>query len=97
MNENQIITLLGNVEMSVKVSRDQLAHAVWVIAWEMCGKPDDAGCDWVTHDNDHTYIAGSPEWKVSENPKVATLIRAMWVLNGHEPYHGRLEELWRDE
>ena len=41
---------------------------------EMCGKPDDAGCDWVTDNKGNTYIGWNKDWKVSSDLIVAKLI-----------------------
>src|SRR5690606_16288313 len=61
-------------QLEVELTKKQLASALFQIAYQMCNKPDDAGCDWVTDHNENTYIGWEKGWKVSSDPIVAKMI-----------------------
>ncbi|MDN9012813.1 hypothetical protein [Brevibacillus laterosporus] len=61
-------------EVEVEVSLKDLGYQVIREAYMSCGKPDDAGCDWMTDGKGNTYIGGCEEWKVSSDPFVAKLV-----------------------
>jgi hypothetical protein len=54
----------------------QAAVPIWQEVLRRVPPFDDAGCDWYTDGRGRTYIAGDPEWKVSDDPAVAALVDA---------------------
>lgn len=72
------------------VSPQDLANALMRLAWERCGRPDDAGCDWYTDRDGNTYITVDPNWRVSTDPEVAALVDAAHVLLGYDLQSFRL-------
>lgn len=74
-----MIKMTGTTEIEVQITKEDLGRAVLQCAWECCGRPDDAGCNWTTYDG-KVYIAGDLNWCVSENPNVAALVDAGNIL-----------------
>lgn len=67
----------GRVEVIID---DQEAQRIAVITifkmiHNLLGNNDDAGMDWVTDYNGHTYV-GSKDWLVSSDHRVAILVNA---------------------
>ena len=77
--------LKGTTKVDVEIDAYQIASFLEVTAWEMAGKPDDGGTDWYTDNNGNTYFGGDWSWKISSDPKVATLIDAAHILTSGEP------------
>lgn len=67
--------------VEVEVNDEELAAMLEIKASELCGNPDDAGCDWVIDSLGNTYIADR-NWLISSNPLVAKLIDLAWRLRG---------------
>ena len=80
----------SNIAISVTVGLDgfvssrAMAAALMRLAWERCGRPDDASCDWYTDAAGNTYITPDPNWQVSKEPEVAALVDAAHVLLGYD-------------
>ncbi len=77
MNPVRITALLD-----ASISDQELAHCLHQKAFELSGKPDDAGADWYTDHHGRTYIAGDPRWCVSKDPFVALFIDTAHALTG---------------
>jgi len=74
--------LLGTEKriVTIEVSKSDLAHAIMEVVLNMLGgEIDDAGCDWRTSDC-YTFIGEGKSWKVSNDPKIASLVDAINVL-----------------
>ena len=67
-------------KISVQITQRDLGFAIREVAAEMCGNPDDAGCDWTTNNEGRTCIAGNSDWVASTDPNVATLVDAANLL-----------------
>lgn len=77
---------LAQESVHVYLTRRQVGWAIFDVVGEMLrGLPDDAGLDWFTDDDGRTYINGELEWKVSDDPNVATLVDAVNILNYGKP------------
>lgn len=61
-------------KMEVEVGDATCMYPVWDAIMTLTGKPDDAGCDWVTDFNGNTYIAYSIHKHISNDPLVAALV-----------------------
>lgn len=67
-------------------------HTLMRKAWELAGKPDDAGCDWLTDEEGNTYIAHA-DWKVSDDPQVAVLVEAAYFIRFGENVRKTMSEI----
>ena len=74
---NQIATV------EVEVDDEELAGMLEHKAAEICGNPDDVGCDWFIDRFGNTYIADA-NWLISSNPVVAEMISIAWRLRGYQ-------------
>lgn len=72
------ITAQRTENITLNVTDVELGHAVMQVAWERCGKIDDAGCDWLT-EGCCVYI-GSREWLVKVGTLTARLVDAANIL-----------------
>jgi hypothetical protein len=61
-------------------------------AWELAGRPDDAGCDWFTDEEGRTYIAHA-DWKVSDDPRVAQLVETAYFIRFGENVRKSMREI----
>lgn len=69
----------GKVE--VEITREDLASALYQFIKEnYTSEIDDAGCDLMTTKDGKVCIGGNPDWIISEDERVATLIDAMNIL-----------------
>lgn len=73
-------------EIQVEIDEKELGSALWQKIQEMMGKDfDDAGCDWYTDNEGNTYIS-SIDWKVSDNPILASLVNSANFLTYGKMY-----------
>ncbi len=73
--------ITGTQKVTIEVDNRELAYALMEVILKLAGLAkdfDDAGCDWFTIAN-NTYI-GDIDWKISTNPDVAILVKAMNIL-----------------
>lgn len=84
MDSAKLVTVLGNIDVTVNVPRSELAEALFKMALEMCGRLSFESSDLAIDSRGHVYTAEINRQLISKNPKVAALIRAAWVLDGHE-------------
>lgn len=61
-------------KLEVEIADSACMYPVWDAIMDLTGRPDDAGCDWVTDDAGNTFIAHDPNWRVSTNPLVAAMV-----------------------
>ena len=89
--ENTIpITVTITKRRSTTITKRELAWAIMYVVVEKLGGIDDAGCDWLVNwetDNGYAYgiFIGSPEWHVSEDEHLMTLVDAANILHYGNP------------
>jgi len=77
--------LKGTMQVDVEITGTEIASYLEKAAFDMAGSPDDPGIDWCTDNDGNTYLGYNWQWKVSSDPKVATLIDAAHIVAGREP------------
>lgn len=73
------LKLTGKVPVEVEVLPREIGRTLLHLANERCGAGDDAGCDYFTDQNGHSFIARR-DWRISTSPVIAALIDAGNVL-----------------
>jgi hypothetical protein len=74
------VTVTEHRQVETTMTPAQIAGVLEYVAWEKCGKPDDAGTDWTTR-GPLTLVLGQV---VSKDPGVAALVdAAQYLAFGH--------------
>jgi hypothetical protein len=79
-----MMKLTGTIKHKFEVSPRDVGRAVLGEVARRCSVEDDAGCDYLTDADNHTYI-GSRDWRVSSVPNIAALVDAANILISGNP------------
>ncbi len=68
-----------------QIESKDLAVAVLREAWELAGRPETADLEPFTDTAGNTYLGDDTAWRVSNDPRVATLVQAWAIRLGRKP------------
>lgn len=72
------------VSFTAEITLDNLGYAVLEAALVQAGKPETADFDLKTDYGGNTYVDNGA-WQISDDPRVATLVDAHYILLGEVP------------